>query len=458
MIFLLMTLVILVFAVLWNVDIHKILRLKSISQNAGDSAALVAARWQGITLNIIGDMNIMQAVAISEENSFALGAITNIQARLCYVGPMIALEASQQAAKNNGIYRNESFDERLLAHADSVRNEYPFQTDSSGEMMFPEPYEGCWEEYANMLESVALNGVAAGPDNAHFYTDHSGGHTLLDISFYGAVASQYWCWFFNNDYDLLKNYSNYHDWDPLPEIENQQYMNSEIFGLALKTEHTILASFSDDPDSFFTFLNTLASDRTLGQITTNAMETNALWFCYNDARWDKWAVMNTEAPDYFPLTGTLKEQYDYRGADAVCRISAPGLSLLTPHQDAPSMTWSAAAKPFGSLNDTELPNTYGIVLPAFHQVALIPVDASSAPAGGAYDIEWREHIEQHLDPYMSRGISGIESDCYYCYQLVTWENSSFRNLGISWLSTNSYLCTLPSGGGTHRGGGTSRGH
>ncbi len=458
MIFLLMVLVILVFAVLWNVDIHKTLHLKSLTQNAGDAAALMAARWQGITLNVIGDLNIMQAVAISEDDSFALGAITNIQARLCFVGPMIALEASQQAAKNNGMYEHEEFSERMRAHANAVRYDYPSKTDDSGEMLFTEPYEGCWEEYADMIDTVANNGVAAGPDNVHYYTDRVAGHTLLDIGFYGAVNAPAWCWFFRNDYDLLKTYSNFRDWDPLPELVNREYMNSEIFGLQLTKRQTPLSSMTGDSDSFFAFLNDIANDRELGTITTNAMDTPALWYCYNDDWWGAWETMNTEAPEYFPLTGTLRDEYNYRGADAACRINASGLTLLTPHQYAPTVKWSAAAKPFGTLNDNERPNTYGIVLPAFQQVAMIPIDASSAGAGGSYNIEWRTHIEQHLEQYTQRGPSGGEAGCYYCTQLVTWEISAFRETGVSWLSTNSYLCTLPSGPGRYRTGGTSRGH
>ena len=64
MIFIVMVVVILSFVVLWNIDLHKVIYVKSLSQNAGDSAALAGARWQAITLNLIGDLNVMQAVAL----------------------------------------------------------------------------------------------------------------------------------------------------------------------------------------------------------------------------------------------------------------------------------------------------------------------------------------------------------------------------------------------------------
>lgn len=62
-VFLLMALVILFFIVLWNFDLHKTIHVKNVSQTAGDSSALAAARWQGLALNLVGDLNIMHAVA-----------------------------------------------------------------------------------------------------------------------------------------------------------------------------------------------------------------------------------------------------------------------------------------------------------------------------------------------------------------------------------------------------------
>jgi len=136
--FLLMALVILFFAVIWNLDLHKIFQIRFMSQNAGDSAALMAARWQGITLNLIGDLNIMHAVALANNDRATASSVTNLQARLCFVGPLIAYSACQQAAKNNKIYRNETFDQILREHAAKVRDDYT--------QVFDPPYVGAWEE------------------------------------------------------------------------------------------------------------------------------------------------------------------------------------------------------------------------------------------------------------------------------------------------------------------------
>jgi hypothetical protein len=177
MIFIIMLVVILTSFVLWNFDLHKVVYIKNISQNAGDSAALAGARWQAITLNLIGDLNVMQAVALTRGETNEAAEINELQARLCYVGPMIGLAVAQQAAKNNGIFNNESYAKRLRTHAEEVLEYRALGGD--GRMMFTEPYSNAWVEYSAMIQSVAEGGVAVGPDNARLYTDYSGGHILL---------------------------------------------------------------------------------------------------------------------------------------------------------------------------------------------------------------------------------------------------------------------------------------
>lgn len=456
LIFFIMTLVILFFVALWNFDLHKILYVKSISQNAGDAAALMAARWQGITLNLIGDLNIMRALALGSDDAETASAITNIQARLCYVGPMIALMGAQQAAKNNGIYARQGFTDRLFDHARKVRNDYPTAVGQNGEPLFPEPYPGAWDEYADMLETIAQDGVAAGPDNVRYYDDYTGGHYLLMIDFYEAIAGRTWCWFYNNAPELLADYQNFLPcwWPPLPEIPPTQHINSEIFGLGLLKKNAALSDIAD-----FDTVVSVAAARGFDSPSGQAMEVATDWYCYDTEAWSFWDAMSVSGDDPFPIVGKVKPEYDYAGADAAVRIETT-TDRLTPGPKGSvvsnTITWTAAAKPFGFLNENERPNAYDLVLPAFHEVRLIPVDASSAPSGGGYNLEWREHIEQHLPDYMQNGPQ--QRSCWYCNQLLTWEDSAFRQSGEGWLSTNSYLCTLPGGGGGGGGGGRRRGH
>jgi hypothetical protein len=460
MIFLIVILVILTFVVLWNFDLHKIIYTKARTQNAGDAAAVAAARWQGISLNLIGDLNLMHALALSEGNSEAAAAVTNAQARLCYVGPMIALMAAQEAAKNNGIYSQPDFSAYLHEHADVVRYLYPMMTTPAGEQLFPEPYQGCWLEYANMLDLIAKEGVAAAPDNMVLYTDRVGGHMLLRKDFYQAVAGKDWCWFYHNAPTLLDDYQNFFPcwWPPLPDIPHMEYLNSEIFGLGMTRAFTALSGLVDT-----NLVANLAAERGLtGNLNTNGTETPAIWYCYGGGSWGSWGAISSTGEYPFPLTGTLKPQYDYVGADAVVRIEAEigRMSSMSKGASVTNViTWTAAAKPFGYLNEEDKPNIASIVLPAFRESALIPVDTASGAGGGGFDLNWRRHIEHHLPSYMANGPSN--SACAYCQMLVTWEKPEFRESGSAWLSTNSWKCTIkPVGGGGGGGtwGGTQKGH
>ncbi len=458
MIFFIMAMVILIFMVLWNFDLHKLLHVKNVTQNGGDAASLMAARWQATTLNVVGDLNIMQAIALSTGDANTASAISNIQARILFVGPMVALQASQQAAKNNGIFPNQEFSDFISDHADTVRHEYTAISGMTGEMLVPEPYENAWMEYADMLELVANDGVAAGPDNMRLYFDADGGHILYQIGFYEAIAGRNWCWFYRNEPSLLENYQNFFPawWEPLPPPPAHQYNNSEFFGLNLAKITTTLNLMHVD----HTMIDSIAAERDFENIiNVTSAQTTATWYLYND-HWQTWDAISDSGPDPFPITGTVKPQYNYSGADAAIRVEATTGRLTPGHSNTTisnTITWTSAAKPFGYLNETDRPIDYSIVLPAYHDVRLIPVDASSAPSVGGFNLGWRRHIEDHLPEYMDSGPGPISSSCYYCRQLKTWESPTFRHSGATWLEYNSNQCTITGGGGG-RGGGRRHGH
>jgi hypothetical protein len=385
---------------------------------------------------------------------------------------MIAFMAAQQAAKNNGIYVNEDFTARIREHANTVRNVYPTAPDNNGNLLFPEPWPGAWSEYADMLDTVADNGIAAAPDNQHLYADYTSGHPLIDIGFYEAIAGRNWCWFIFNyaNYNvpptsppttLLAGYKSHPPtwWPPLPTIPHQQYINSETFGLGLSKTTT-------------TFDNFAAIHNAAGRLDPNIIVSSpisnqvATWYGYTPAAWDTWDSIDVNGAYNFPVVGTVRPQYNYTGADAVIRINAE-ITRITPgaggSETPQNITWTAAAKPFGLLNEADRPNAFQIVLPAFKDVRLIPISASSTPSGGAFNIPWRVHIETHLGPYLAHGTSGLNPDCWYCQQLSAtsskWEDFTFRQAGIDWLAIpeNKNLCHTHSGPGGP-GGGTRVAH
>jgi len=289
MIFMALVLVILFLVVLWNFDLHKILFVKNRTRNAGDAAALAAARWQGISLNLIGNMNVLQAVAISdalmrgETNFPAAAAISDLQTRLCFTGPMTGFFAAQQAAKNNGIYVNSDFTDQIAEHAQEVRDEYNDRYPVQPYLNDPSP-PTCWDDYADMLTTASGQGIAAAADNMHLFYDYANrDHYLLNPDFYDSVSSRSWCWFFFNAMSLLENYSNWQDWPQLPLIEEPQPINCEIFGLGLTRvglleDLEIVSPGFDDNDlaELLSEMSTIAGQ----SISTGVIEVATTWLCY----------------------------------------------------------------------------------------------------------------------------------------------------------------------------------
>jgi hypothetical protein len=451
LIFLLITLTILIIAALWQADLHQVLYSKNRVQHAGDSAAMAAARWQAETLNLIGDLNILQAVALTFAETQTVETISSIQKHLRFTGPLLGLFAAQQAAKNNGINSHSAFTATLLENASDIINVYP--------SIFPEPYPGCWQEYGNFVQTIGLQGIAAAPDNALLYIDYTYGHVLHNRDFYDAVAGRNWCWFFWYALDLLTTYENWKiSWPPLPaQIGEANPQNSEYFSLNLSEQ-----SFSFSP-SIVETMNQIRDERNIDKraISNAALHSaSATWTIYDSSYWHNWTAFEPE--NEFPiLPKTVKKEYNYEGADAVIRIEITP-SALTPDFSISPVRWTAAAKPFGYLGEGQnkvSPNFYGLVLPCFSTVRLIPVDAASGGLGGAFDLEWRTHIKEHLPLYMegTGSTPPLDTTCWYCQQLLTWEDKSFRQTGMEWIEDYSSNCWHSGGGTSHRGG-TRRGH
>ena len=457
LIIVLMIMIFLLLVALWQFDLHKILFVKHLSRNAGDSAALAAARWQGQSLNLIGELNVMQAISLSEalaagDDDFSEAeAIADLQSRINFVGPLTGLLAAQQAAKNNRIYVSEEFTERLEDHIREILEEYADR--------YPIPPWGTdpaqtWQEYANMLSSIAFDGIAADPENRKFYLDYANqNHLLLNPSFYDAIASEDWCWFLHNAFAELNGYTSFTFWDDLPLINEPEPVNSEYYGLQLRkvSQLSQLARpgaplTTDDLDELVSLLETLAEQ----SFPTELVDVPAIWFCYRDQEWSSWDAF---LPNGFPFATDIKPQYNYRGADAAARIETRS-PRLTPGSGTNEIQWTAAAKPFGAFDDTTPPAAYALVLPVFTDTRLIPVDSSSAPSPGSRP-GWAKFIYDYLPLYMAGGPNALP-DCWYCEQLMKWENSEFRNAGITWLEENSADCQQPGGPGP--GGGTRRGH
>jgi hypothetical protein len=461
LIFAVMVLVLLAFAALWMFDLHKTLYVKQKSRNGGDAAALAAARWQGLSLNLVGDLNVLHALAITHGLSVGAtnfpeaDALADLKARIAYAGPMLGFAAAQQAAKNNGLYVNNDFTQFIRDHAHEVRIDYPVRYPIAPYQNTPSP-PTAWDDYASMLGAVADAGIAALPDNMQLYTDFtSREHLLLNPDFYDAIASLDWCWFYFNAYGTLQSYQSWRDWPPLPIYREPEPMNAEVFGLGLRRSAVLFEAPAGAPGAEAESLAELmaALREAAGQpIASGVATVETEWLFYRDDKWTAWSELT--GPD-FPFRSTVRPEHDYAGADAAVRIEG-GIDRVTPGLETDVITWSAAAKPLGALEGPVRPNQYGLVLPAFDTVRLVPIDASSAPAPGSRP-GWATHVYQHVPAYVARGPSALVAGCWYCARLQSWEQSAFRNAGLQWLSQNSATCSQ-SGGPGGGGGGGRRGH
>ncbi len=460
-VFLLFALTALVFVLLFNVDLHRIIQRKNQVQNAGDAAALAAARWQGATINLVGELNLLHALALLNQQPAAVDAITNMQARLCFTGPLTGLLAAQNAAKLNHIYVDPNMTALISEHAALVRTQYAARFD--GTQYFQEPWPGAWGEYADMLEQIAGDGIAAGPDNTQFFLDPSSGHLLMEKGFYEAVLGRNWCWFHLYARGWLQAYNSWQDWPALPDPDISDYANAEIFGLGLRP-FTVTMETLFSPEALAEHFAASGRDTTTAaQLdNTNLMEVAETWYLYNPADWGAWERIRPD--DGFPIAGAVRSEYDVAGGDAVVRVNA-SVERLTPgiagEVRGDTVVWSAAAKPFGYLEEgsekRRVTAAAHFVLPSMRNVRLIAVDAATGSENNSADVEWVRHVRSHLHTYLEQGPQAHGS-CRYCQALTLWEVAAFREEGIEWLSLYSNTCRLPSGGGNRRGGGTRRGH
>jgi hypothetical protein len=95
--YLLMVLVGIFLIALLNVDTFDFVRGKNRSQNAGDAAALAAARKQGRLLNELGKMNVDHILAAVKNDVAECDGIVEAQRRLVLLGPVEALRLASRS-------------------------------------------------------------------------------------------------------------------------------------------------------------------------------------------------------------------------------------------------------------------------------------------------------------------------------------------------------------------------
>lgn len=451
---------------LMNVDTFLAVRTRWRVQNAGDAAALAAARHQGDVLNRIGALNIAHVAAALANDTNECRRIVELQRRIALLDPIDGIRLANAAAVKNGVpcSRDNMFATLLRLHAKAVRDAGTYGGD--GAEVYPEPFEGAWEEYASKIEAACAGELAIGVDNIAFFGMNQN-HILLQPAFYEAVLSRNWCWFHLQcpQKGLLDTYENYKSWPPLPVADSPESMqNSEVFSIGVAARKRALLSVVT-PGTLIFALSRYGGGA--GADEKKIMECPLLsdpgeeWFFFTD-KWHKWfngmRLVGLDKIGDFPLAGDIKREYNVAGADAAVRCQ---LTCERTTAGPCPYIWTAAAKPFGFLETSEgsrVPATAAgfFVLPCFTDVRLVPYDSVVGGCTCTANHDWILHVQVHLPPYLSDGKTHY--GCRYCQALRKWDNSVFRASGRRWLKFNAHRCTIENSYIGGAGGGLSCGH
>ena len=176
-VYLALALLAIVVLTLMNVGAYLAVSAKNRTMNAGDAAAIAVAKHQGELLNRIGKWNVERLRAALEGDVAKHVELFAAQLRCSFLEPLEGIRIGSEAAAKNGVEIDDRMGEILSRHVNDVRMYY--LTDPT---LYPEPWPGAWEEYAERLELAAAAGVRAGPDNAEFM-NAARDHYLLDKGF-----------------------------------------------------------------------------------------------------------------------------------------------------------------------------------------------------------------------------------------------------------------------------------
>lgn len=193
--------IVLAMMVVFIFDLQLAIRAKMKVETAEQAAALTAAEWQRNSLNLIGELNLVKAGEImledfvpspgteaerlAEAQNFVRNscrAITEMQSRISFIGPLIAFGAAQQAGKYNGanIYDRDKRNREAFFDEGESRYEAESNLDSDKKYIYDDirdyrrklefdprysGYEYChyyaWREpYISMVTDIRDRGLA----------------------------------------------------------------------------------------------------------------------------------------------------------------------------------------------------------------------------------------------------------------------------------------------------------
>ena len=412
-----------------NVDIFTSARAKIRLQNAADASALALSRWQGATLNLIGDLNLAHLAAVCQSNRNAIAGIVALQQRLAFMGPTVGFKAANDLAKENRI---------------AISPDMTLATRLVSEFID--------DGYRRMLEVVLRDGIRAGVDNASLVRAGNA-DPRVDPDFYAAIRSR--------DFRTLclRYASGAHQ---LPDIPQGAPDPEEIL---LSGHNACFGSVGigwENGAGYVRRIDTLADfARDCGidsrDINEPGLRTNANLFaewnwCIYDA--SEWRDLPEEFSfSRFPWLSPLRTEYNTSGGSATIRVEG-AVALTSVAAQTNAITAQAAAKTLGRVNGMSVEKiSPPLVLPSFPRARLVPFGVGAA---GRYGMSNINHIRSLL------GLLGRPGGASaYLSLLDTFNSEGFRNAAEKWYSDHGHSdtdgCHPPTKGGTERGGGTPYG-
>lgn len=455
-IFLMVVLIVGILAVVWVYDLHRVVNAKLRMRSAGDAAAMAAARWQGHTLNMIGDLNLIQAALLSEAYAEFLNQtnyptfdeflpysqqyaeiepLPELRERLEYIGPLAGFAAAQQAALNNGALPDPLLASNLTAMAQSMRDE-----------IGSEPYAEARDDYADLLDDLA----ARGPVVSSYRLDLPD-HPLAKRAFYEAIAmaqADWWCPMRDYQYEL-ENYENFESWSTLDtefDYELLFDLKLDTFSFSSSGSYPSTSSFTNADDyiealgDYLEYHEVIEADGEPDYVLAGMyLEEEFDWHIYDsdwNEQWPSPAEYDDETTidelDPLAIRTQVKAEYDYLGAVAGIAMASAvprGILASTANPDV-NLSYRAKAKVFGVMqgDDVEPPYYYGLVFPCFTDVRLVHSDIGDR----VIDPVFYEHLMHHLEAYLENGPEALDPGCPYCRLLLAWDELDHQ-AGAAWL-------------------------
>lgn len=448
---------ILLFAVFLFFDLHNVIRGKMKLETAEQAAALTAARWQAQSLNLIGDLNLLIAaenVLLSDEIAVPdhlhdvpedkpeerdrkaiqratarVKALNEMQSRITFIGPMIALISAQQTAKNNGItpIRKSSDTSKGPANLADDFQQYIERLENPTNIYFASDntvingYKW-YDPYKGLLSEIIGNGVTVRPSAMIMGLEGIQPPYLADADFYAAIIAcskgyPAWCQWRLLNLLTMENVDEFFEgtsWYTPDFSEITFSQQSEIYPLEL------LRDPENVPDSDYERFRKEAGSfghNAMSYVKAGIYETS--FYLYN-RRWnpenttytgpivgdgspwrrgqylrgdvDEWALYGgamayAECVEKVPGAIPFRSAY---GKEKAKRIAAGRDALDTSDKNAlikkrtnsdiqvggnytvDKVNSGCVAKPLGKLNGDRNPVAIPVVLPIFERASLIP--------------------------------------------------------------------------------------